>query len=38
VLRVALVRLEYWGPNYARVVDELADCQLVLVADHRDAR
>jgi predicted dehydrogenase len=32
-LRIGLVGLGYWGPNYARVVGELPDCELVAIAD-----
>jgi predicted dehydrogenase len=33
VLRVALIGLGYWGPNYARVVSELPEAELVAVCD-----
>jgi len=33
VLRVALIGLGYWGPNYARVLTELSETQLMLVCD-----
>jgi predicted dehydrogenase len=33
VLRIGLIGLGYWGPNYARVVGELEDAELVAVAD-----
>jgi predicted dehydrogenase len=33
VLRVALVGYGYWGPNYARVLNELADTELVAICE-----
>jgi predicted dehydrogenase len=33
VLRVGLIGLGYWGPNYARVVNELGGAELVAVCD-----
>jgi predicted dehydrogenase len=33
VLRIALIGLGYWGPNYARVVTELPDAELVMLCD-----
>jgi predicted dehydrogenase len=33
VLRVAVIGLGYWGPNYARVVTELPDVELVAACD-----
>jgi predicted dehydrogenase len=33
VLRIGLLGLGYWGPNYARVVTELPDAELVAVCD-----
>jgi len=32
-VRVALIGFGYWGPNYARVLNELADAELRLVCD-----
>ena len=31
--RIGLVGLGYWGPNYMRIVSELADSELVIVCD-----
>jgi predicted dehydrogenase len=31
--RVALIGYGYWGPNYARVINELPDCELVGCAE-----
>jgi predicted dehydrogenase len=33
VLRIGLIGLGYWGPNYARVVTELPEAELVVVCD-----
>ncbi len=33
MLRVALIGLGYWGPNYARVLTEVSDAELVAVCD-----
>jgi predicted dehydrogenase len=33
VIRIALIGLGYWGPNYARVVTELPDAELAIVCD-----
>jgi len=33
VLRIALIGLGYWGPNYARVLTELPDVSLVAISD-----
>jgi predicted dehydrogenase len=33
LIRVALIGLGYWGPNYARVLNELPDAELVAVCD-----
>jgi len=33
VIRVGLIGLGYWGPNYARVVTELPDVELVAICD-----
>jgi predicted dehydrogenase len=35
-LRVGLVGLGYWGPNYARVLTELPDAELVAACDLRE--
>jgi predicted dehydrogenase len=32
-VRVAVVGVGYWGPNFARIMDELADATLVAVCD-----
>jgi predicted dehydrogenase len=36
VVRIGLIGLGYWGPNYARVVTELPDCELVVICDTSD--
>ena len=40
-VRLALVGFGYWGPNYARVLNDLPDAELTAVcdrsADRRDA-
>jgi predicted dehydrogenase len=33
VIRIALIGLGYWGPNYARVLSELADAELAWACD-----
>jgi predicted dehydrogenase len=33
LLRIGLIGLGYWGPNYARVVTELPDAELAVVCD-----
>jgi len=33
VIRLGLIGLGYWGPNYARIVTELPDCKLVKLCD-----
>jgi predicted dehydrogenase len=33
VLRIGLIGLGYWGPNYARVVTELPEAELLMVCD-----
>lgn len=33
MLRIGLIGLGYWGPNYARVVNELPGAELVVVCD-----
>ena len=37
MVRVALIGLGYWGPNYARVVTELPDAELAVVCDRDPA-
>jgi len=37
-LRLALVGFGYWGPNYARVLNDLPDAQLTVVCDRRPDR
>jgi predicted dehydrogenase len=37
-LRIALVGLGYWGPNYARILSELPGAQLTAVCDQRAER
>jgi predicted dehydrogenase len=37
VLRIGLIGLGYWGPNYARVVTELAGLELAVVCDSSTA-
>src|SRR5438045_4049560 len=37
-VRVALIGFGYWGPNYARVLDELPGAQLVLICDRDSGR
>lgn len=37
MLRVGLIGMGYWGPNYARVVNELADAELAVIADASEA-
>jgi len=32
-LRIGLIGLGYWGPNYARVVGELPECELITICD-----
>ena len=38
VLRVALVGYGYWGPNYARVFNELPDAELAAICDADSAK
>jgi predicted dehydrogenase len=33
MLRIGLIGVGYWGPNYARVVSELRDAELVAACD-----
>jgi len=33
VIRIGLIGLGYWGPNYARVVGELPGCELSVICD-----
>jgi len=33
VIRIGLIGLGYWGPNYARIVTELPDSELVAICD-----
>jgi predicted dehydrogenase len=37
-LRVALIGYGYWGPNYARVLEEMADTELTLICDANGER
>jgi predicted dehydrogenase len=37
-VRIALVGLGYWGPNYARVLSDLPGAQLTVVCDQRPER
>jgi len=37
-LRLALIGYGYWGPNYARVLDELAGTELALICDTNGER
>src|SRR5436309_16019966 len=37
-LRVALIGFGYWGPNYARVLNDLPGVELALVCDRSAAR
>jgi predicted dehydrogenase len=37
-LRLALVGFGHWGPNYARVLNDLSDAQLTVVCDRRPDR
>ncbi len=37
-VRIALIGFGYWGPNYARVLNELPGAQLVLVCDKDGGR
>src|SRR4051812_13976333 len=37
-IRVALIGLGYWGPNYARVLNDLPGVQLALVCDRDQGR
>jgi predicted dehydrogenase len=33
VIRVGLIGLGYWGPNYARIVSELPGCEMAVICD-----
>lgn len=37
-VRIALIGLGYWGPNYARVLSDLAGAQLTAICDQRADR
>ena len=37
MIRIGLVGLVYWGPNYVRVLSELPDCELVIACDSSSA-
>ena len=37
-MRVALIGFGYWGPNYARVLNDLGDAELRLVCDRSEDR
>ena len=38
LVRVALIGFGYWGPNYARVLSDLADAELTAICDSRPDR
>jgi predicted dehydrogenase len=38
VIRVALIGYGYWGPNHARVFNELPNCKLVYICDKQNAK
>jgi predicted dehydrogenase len=37
VIRLGLIGLGYWGPNYMRVLNELPDCELIVACDRSSA-
>jgi len=38
MVRVAVVGVGYWGPNFARIMDELSDARLVAICDSDSKR
>lgn len=38
MIKIALIGLGYWGPNYLRIFSQMDDCMIVACADRDDAR